>query len=242
MYPDASALPSFIVALLLAAGQAGATLETKAEETKAETEIAGVAARPPFPVAKPVDRLPHKMFKPGDIYYPEELAKSGVQGEVKLDIVLSAEGKLLSAKIAGSSKSDELDKNALSYANAEGVKWSLPENHPKGENAHYLLNLVFFRDSVLTINLKTCAELNTDLSYFRKANPDDDVRKVASLELIASLFTLQLMKTRGAAEALKYADSLDAINDDTIRACAEKPDDRMIETYVKMAKNHKIRF
>lgn len=243
----ASAVKTFLVALSLTAGQVESTLETKAEEVKAEevkaeTEIAGVLTRPPFPVAKPVDRLPHKMFKPGDIYYPDELAKSGVQGEVKLDIALSSEGKLLSAKIVGSSKSDELDKNALSYANAEVEKWTLPKNHPKGEDAHYLLSLVFNRDSVLTINLKTCAELNTDLGYFRKTNPDDEPGKVPSLELIASLFAVQLMKTRGAVEALKYADSLDAINNDTIRACAEKPDDRMIETYVKTAKNYKISF
>lgn len=237
MHPGASALPSFIVVLLLAAGQNGAVLETKAG-----TGISGVIARPPVPVAKPVDRLPHRMFKPGTIYYPDELAKSGVQGEVKLDIVLSAEGKMLSAKIVGSSNSQELDKNALSYANAEGEKWTLPENHPKGEEAHYLLSLVFLRDSVLTINLKSCAELNTDLDYFRKTNPEGEPGKVASLELIASLFTVQLMKTRGAAEALKYANSLDAINDDTIRACADKPDVRVIEAYVKAAKNYKIRF
>ena len=247
MHSGASTFPFFFVALVLASGQVGAAVEpkaveTKAVETKAETGITGVVARPPFPVAKPVDRLPHKMFKPGDIYYPEELAKSGVQGEVKLDIVLSAEGELLSAKIVDSSRSDELDKNAMAYANAEGEKWALPENHPKGESAHYLLSLVFMRDSILTINLKTCAELNTDLSYFRSKRPDEDVRKVASLELIASLFTVQLIKTRGADEALKFAQSLAAINDDTIRACSEKPDARVMETYVKSAKTHKIRF
>ena len=193
----------------------------------------------PFVIARMNSEL---NLKPGDIFDPEELAKSGVQGEVKLDIVLSAEGKLLSAKIVGSSRSDELDKNAMAYANAEGEKWILPESHPKGEDAHYLLSLVFFRDSVLTINLKTCAELNTDLGYYRKTNPDGEDGNVASLELIASLFTVQLMKTRGAGEALKYANSLDAINDDTIRACSEKPDARVMETYVKSAKTHKIRF
>ena len=230
MHPIASALPSLFVAIMLSTGQVVATLETKAEEAnpkEIKTEIAGVAVQPPFPMARPVDRLPHQLFHPGDIYYPAELAKSGVQGEVKLDIVLSADGKLLSAKIVDSSKSDELDKNALSYVNAVGEKWTLPENHPMGEKAHYLLSIVFTRDSVMNINLKTCAELNTDLSYFRSTNPDEEARKVASLELIASLFTVQLIKTRGAAEALKYAQSIDAISDDTIRSCQEKPDARM---------------
>lgn len=233
----------FIIAMLWTVGVAEASVATKIDakpEVKAGKENVSVGLRPPFPIAKPVDRLPPKLFPPGDIYYPAELAKSGVQGEVKLDIVLSAEAKLMSAKIVGSSKSDVLDKNALAYAQSE--KWTLPETHPKGENAHYLMNLVFIRDSVLSINLKTCAELNTDLGYWRSINPDAQASKVASLELIASLFTVQLLKTRGAAAALKYAQSLDAINAETIRLCEEKPDARVIETYVKTAKSYKIRF
>lgn len=226
---------------LLAEAKAEAKSEIKAGP-KADHAEEFVTPPPPFPVAKPVDRLPHKLIQPGDIYYPVELAKTGVQGEVKLDIELSPEGKLLSAKIVASSRSDELDKNALSYVNADLGDWTLPETHPKGKRAHYLLSIVFNRDSVLSINLKTCAELIVDLAYLRAAHPEDETKNIASLELIASLFTVQLIKTRGAQEALKYANALDAINEDTLRICMEKPDDRVIETYVKTAKNYKIRF
>jgi len=245
MHKGVSGTLFFAMAMFLAPLLADADTEARSDvkaETKGVADKAAPASPASFPIAKPVDRLPHKLIQPGDIYYPVELAKAGVQGEVKLDIELSPEGKLLSAKIVDSSRSDELDKNALSYVNADLGNWTLPATHPKGESAHYLLSLVFNRDSVLSINLKTCAELNADLAYFRATYPEDEPKNVASLELIASLFTVQLIKTRGAEEALKYAKALDAINADTIRICIEKPDDRVIETYVKTAKNYRIRF
>ncbi len=232
----------FIAAMVLAPWQAAALAERKSEiKTEAQTKSAiKTVAEVPLPVAQPVDRLPHKLIYPGDILYPVELAKTGVQGEVKLDIALSAEGKLLSANIVDSSRSSELDKNALTYVNGES--WKLPEDLPKDRDSHYFLSVIFNRDSILTINLKTCAELNTDLVYFRSIRPADAVKNVASLELIASLFAVQLIKTQGAGEALNYAKALGAITDGAIQTCSEKPEALLIETYVNSARKHGIKF
>ena len=238
----------FFVAMFFVPWQAGARAETQPEkETSAKTEIKTeikseieTAGKAPTAVSELVERLPHKLIYPGDILYPVELAKTGMQGEVKFILAISVEGKLLSSKMVDSSKSTELDKNALSYVNGES--WRLPENLPKDRDSHYLLSVIFNRDSILTINLKTCAELNTDLAYFRSVRPEDPIKNVPSLELIASLFTVQLIKTQGAAEALKYAKAVNAISDATLHICTEKPEALLIETYVNAARQHAIKF
>jgi len=243
MHPrDVRAL-SIAAAVLLLSPQVPAQAESKADikkDIKTEAAMAGAETPAMVTAAKPVNRLPHKLIYPGDPLYSVELAKTGVQGEVKIELVLSTEGKLLSSEIIASSLSAELDKNALAYVN--GQSWKLPEALSKESETRYLLSVIFNRDSVLTINLKTCAELGTDLAYFRTVRPQDHAKNVASLELIASLFTVQLIKTRDAAEALKYAEALEAITDDAIAACKAKPDALLIETYVNAARARGIKF
>lgn len=237
MRPSEIKALSFALILFLVSFQAQPESQSPA---KSEADTTGIIAPVTAPAVTGVNRLPHTLIYPGDPLYPIDLANTGVQGEVKIELVLSTSGKLLSSEIIASSLSAVLDKNALAYVNSES--WKLPEVLPEEAETRYLLSVIFNRDSILTINLKTCAELDTDLAYFRSVRPNDPVKNVASLELIASLFTVQLIKTRGAAEALKYAETLTAITDDTLTACHIKPEALLIETYFNVAKQRGIQF
>lgn len=187
----------------------------------------------------PVSKLPHVLLHPGDHFYSDLLAKNGVQGTVILEISLSKEGKVKVARVIGSSKSAELDKNALAFAN-DG--WMLPDNGLKYFEGSYSLNIVFVRDTILTINKKTCADFNTDFRYFRFIRPTGSVKDIGALGLMANIFTVQLMSTQGADGTLKFVKSLDAINNDTIQTCAKKPSELLVKTYAKAAQRRGIKF
>ena len=192
------------------------------------------------PAILQANKLPHKLIYPGDLFYPDALAKEGVQGEVALEIRLSKDGKSSAARIITSSKSAKLDRYALDYVNTGN--YVLPDNGLKYFEGIYSLNLIFIRDSILTMNSKTCADLNTDLRYFRSARPGESIKNLGAFELIAGLFTVQLIKNQGANGALKFVKSVDAINQDTAKTCTGKPAALFVKTYVDSAKKRGIKF
>lgn len=224
----------FVVVLLMAA------MPAKCLQAKTEFKSTVPAAGTKVPVALATNKLPHQLIYPGDLFYPEAQAKKGLQGEVTLEIHLSKVGKATTVKVMTTSKSIELDKNALTFVNTG--YWKLPENGLKYYEGVYTLNIIFLRDSVLTINTKTCAEFNTDLKYFRSIDGNESTKKFGALELIANISTVQLLKNQGANGALKFVKSVDAINNETINACAKKPAELFVKTYVKATKKHGIKF
>ena len=224
----------FVVVLLMAA------MPAKCLQAKTEFKSTVPAAGTKVPVALATNKLPHQLIYPGDLFYPEAQAKKGLQGEVTLEIHLSKVGKATTVKVMTTSKSIELDKNALTFVNTG--YWKLPENGLKYYEGVYTLNIIFLRDSVLTINTKTCAEFNTDLKYFRSIDGNESTKKFGALELIANISTVQLLKNQGANGALKFVKSVDAINNETINACAKKPEELFVKTYAKATKKHGIKF
>lgn len=209
-------------------------------QAKTEAKAAIPAAGMKIPAAQPSNKLPHQLIHPGDLFYPEAQAKKGLQGEVVLEMHLSKAGRATSVKVFTTSKSAELDKNALTFVNTG--YWKLPENGLKYNEGVYFLNVIFLRDSVLTINAKTCADFNTDLKYFRYIHANESTKNFGALELIANISTVQLMKNQGANGALKFVKSVESINKDTISTCAKKPAELFVKAYAKATKKHGIKF
>ena len=225
----------FFVVLLLAAA-----VPVKFSQAQAALKSAAPAAGAKLPVAIARNKLPHQLIYPGDIFYPAAHASKGLQGEVTLEIHLSNAGKATTVKVINTSKSDELDKNALAFVNTG--YWKLPENGLKYYEGVYWLNVIFLRDSVLTINTKTCADFNADLKYFRSVHAGESTKNFGALELIANISTVQLMKNQGANGALQFVKAVDDINKDTIAVCAKKPAELFVKTYAKASTKHGIKF
>jgi TonB family protein len=217
-----------------------AAMPIKFSHAQAELKSTVPAAGIKLPVALSRNKLPHQLIYPGDIFYPDAQAKKGLQGEVTLEIALSKTGKATTVKVIATSKSDELDKNALAFVNTG--YWKLPENGLKYYEGVYLLNVIFLRDSVLTINTKTCADFNVDLKYFRSTHAGESTKNFGALELVANISTVQLMKNQGANGALKFVKAIDDINKDTINACAKKPAELFVKKFAKASEKHGIRF
>ena len=220
----------FVVLLLIIA------MPAKCLQAKIQSKSAGTQV----PVAISSNRLPHQLVHPGDLFYPEAQAKKGLQGEVTLEINLSKAGRAKTVKVLITSKSVELDRNALALVNTG--YWKLPDNGLKYYEGVYTLNVIFLRDSILTINTKTCADFNTDLTYFRSVHGKKSTKNFGALELIANISTVQLMKNQGADGALKFVKSVEAINQETIYACVKKPAELFVKTYAKATKKHGIKF
>jgi len=225
---------SLLLVLFLTAAMPSTNLQAQAASKPSASSINAKAT------VITASKLPHQLVYPGDLFYPDALAKKGAQGEVILEIRLSKEGRASAARVIASSKSVELDKQALSLVNTGNYK--LPDNGLKYFEGIYSLNIIFIRDSVLTINSKTCADLNTDVSYFRSVRPGENTKSLGAFELVAGIFTVQLMKNQGSAGTLKFVKSIADIEGDTISACAKKPRALFIKTYVDAAQKHGIRF
>lgn len=155
----------------------GAPPVTGSQTTKIEAKVSAVPWH--------ANKLPHKLIYPGDLFYPEALAKEGVQGQAVLEVILSKDGKASAAKTIGSSGSAKLDRYALDYVNTG--YYTLPDKGLKYFEGVYSLNLIFQRDSILTINAKTCADFNTDVRYFRMARAGDAIENLGAFELIAGV-------------------------------------------------------
>lgn len=205
-------------------------------QSKPQASVAAAKAA----AIKPVNRLPHKIIYPGDLFYHDTLAKTGAQGVVVLEVSLSKEHKASSPKVMVSSKSAELDKSATAFIKAG--HYELPDSDLKYFEGIYSLNIIFHKDSVLTINNKTCADFNTDLAYFRSARSGESVVNLGAFELIGGITTVQLIKNQGADGTLKYVKAIDSINADTIAGCAKKPGELFVKTYVNAAKKRGVKF
>jgi TonB family protein len=215
-------------------------MPAKYPQAKTQLTSAALSSGVKLPAAIATNKLPHQLIYPGDLFYPVAQAKRGLQGEVTLEIYLSKTGKATEVKVINTSKSVELDKNALTFVNTG--YWKLPENGLKYYEGVYSLNVVFLRDSVLTINTKTCAEFNADLKYFRSIHGSEAVKNFGALELMANISTVQLMKNQGANGALKFVRSVEVINTDAINGCAKKTTELFVKTYAKATKKHGIKF
>jgi TonB family protein len=224
-----------LLALFLCAAVSSKCLNAQTT-AKPQAPVAGMSAL----ALKPASKLPHALVHPGDRFYPEALAKNGVQGTTTLGIRLSKEGAITAARIIVGSQSSDLDKNALDYARDTG--WRLPDNGLKYYEGVYSLTIVFLKDTVLNINTKTCADFNTDLRYFRSIKPNESTNNLGAFQLLANIFTVQLMKNQGADGTLKFVKSVNAINSESIRACAKKPDGLLVKAYAKATRAHGIKF
>jgi TonB family protein len=224
---------SIIGMLLSALSLASSANVVKPASTKAQIQTN-------FPVVQTEKKLPHKIFLPGDHFYPEALSTLGVQGEVKLQLELSDVGKVNAVRVLGASKSNVLDDNALAFV--KDPAWKLPEGVVLQAPRVYTLNLIFLKDSSANIDKKTCADFNTDLNYFRSVQAGSDVSEISVFEILASLFTVRLMKAEGAEKTLAYVRAHKKISQDTAKACAEKPKALLLKTYIKAANQNHIKF
>ena len=205
-------------------------------QSKPQASVAAAKAA----AVKPVNRLPHKIIYPGDLFYHDTLAKTGAQGVGVSRSACPKNTRQVPPKSWSAASRPNLIKAPL--LSSRPGHYELPDSDLKYFEGIYSLNIIFHKDSVLTINNKTCADFNTDLAYFRSARSGESVVNLGAFELIGGITTVQLIKNQGADGTLKYVKAIDSINADTIAGCAKKPGELFVKTYVNAAKKRGVKF
>jgi TonB family protein len=232
----ASILSMIVLNILLFADALSATASPTQTQTKPT-----VATPMKMPaILRASNKLPHVIIIPGNPYYSAALAATGVQGEVQLELQLSKAGYVQSAKIMRSSKSAELDKQALAFSKTQ--TWPAAEMRLVNASDIHQLNIIFLKDSTTSINSKTCADFNIDLKYFQSINATSEPHEMAALKMLGRLFSERLIKNADAEKTLQYVKKIKNIELDSVHACGKNPKALLLKTYIQAANKNGIKF
>jgi TonB family protein len=225
----------FFIALLLVGGLSATILPTSAQAKPAVAKPMKMPA-----ILRASNKLPHTIIIPGNPYYSAALAATGVQGEVQLELQLSKAGYVQSAKIIRSSKSAELDKQALAFSRTQA--WPAAEMRLVNASDIHQLNIIFLKDSTTSINTKTCADFNIDLKYFQSINETSEPHEMAALKMLGRLFSERLIKNADAEKTLQYVKKIKDIETSTVSFCNKNQQALLLKSYIKAANAHGVKF
>lgn len=156
------------------------------------------------------ERVRDVMIYAGTVHYPQELADKGVQGRVVFSSELRVDGTFGPSDLIESSGSSVLDAAATSLvANLKAG--------PQQEAKPVLLPILFYKDRVQDMHLKTCAQFNVDYKYFSETFPAKPVGDMNIFDMasgVAAAFGGINMSTIGRFSAAPKK---------TMEACAKRP-------------------
>lgn len=153
--------------------------------------------------------------------YPAGLAAQGQQGMVVLLLDLAADGHVTGATVHTSSRAPALDEAARQRALT--MRFAGKGAPP----ARASLKVDFRRDTIDTIQLKTCAELDTDIAWQRAAFPERPATDVIALRLAVNMVMLNAVNFMHGEERGRVTQALQVALEATVKGCAEQPDKRM---------------
>lgn len=165
--------------------------------------------------------LGNSEINPGHRRYPLELANSGVQGTTIIEGVIQSDGKLSDLKIASSSRSEVLDKNAMELV--DGARLGEAPATP----TKFTISIEFTKDSLLNLKDKTCADFIADFDYFKSAFPELKAKKMPLIRTSSSVLLFLQSDAYG-----KYLKREDAVIDGTVDQCRKNPDSKYLPTFM----------
>lgn len=153
--------------------------------------------------------------------YPDGVAAQGQQGVVVLLLDLAADGHVTGASVHTSSRSPALDEAARQRALT--MRFAGKGAPP----ARASLKVDFRRDTIDTIQVKTCAELDTDIAWQHAAFPERPATDVIALRLAVNMVMLNTVNFMHGEERGRVTRALQVALEATVKGCAERPDHRM---------------
>lgn len=170
------------------------------------------------------ERVRDVMVFAGTAHYPQELADKGVQGTAVLSTEVRVDGTFAPSVLVESSGSPELDSAALALAETLRAK---PQAAPKS----VLLPIVFYKDGMNNLHLKTCAEFNADHAYFAGTFPSKEVGDMN----IFKMATAVVVAYNGINMAT--IGKLSSAPQKTVDACAKRPKRLFLEEFMATTKS-----
>lgn len=178
-------------------------------------------------VAPTLMRAEELSLRPTDTQYPSELSVAGVQGDTEVLATFGDDGKLSSASIAKTSRSDKLDLAAVALV--KSLSYSVKAQPLGSPPRQALIPVQFLRDSVSTLPLKLCKEFNIDLAYFKSTFPEMEPQKMTVVSM--AIGYLALSGKPSFEKQVALAKSLKEIVPMTVSACASQPDAKFFEIF-----------
>ena len=164
-------------------------------------------------------RLRDVMVFAGTGNYPQALADKCVQGRAVFSTEVNVDGTFAPATLVESSGSAELDAAAMEQVARLKAN---PQEAPKP----VLLPILFYKDSLNNLHLKTCAQFNADHAYFAATFP---ARPVGDMNVF-DMATGVLAAVRGMD--MSAISRLSAAPQKTMEACAKRPKRLFMEEFL----------
>ncbi len=169
-------------------------------------------------VAAP-ERLRAVMIIAGSAHYPQELADKGVQGQAVFSTEVRVDGTFAPSVLVEPSGSAELDAAAIKVVAGLRAK-------PQKEAKAVLLPVLFYKDSVNNLHLKTCAQFNTDFAYFATTFPTRPAEDMNIFNVATGVVTAV-----GGVD-MSNIGKLSAAPQKTVEACAKRPKRLFMEEFM----------
>lgn len=189
------------------------------------------AAEPATYDLKQLQKIDGASLRPSDKQYPAELAAAGVQGEVLVVVPLSDDGKSNGALLGATSRSASLDKIAVDLI--KNTSFRLPDAPAQGWKA-VVVPVEFYKDSVASLETKTCADFNVDYDYQLATFPERKPQDLRVFEMLTGI--LYFKSGRSPARALEVAKRSAAARQPTIEGCRKNPESLLMQTWLASAK------
>ena len=152
----------------------------------------------------------------------------GIQGEVRVRVIIGIDGALREASIVGSSRSPELDAFALGLVRLMTFRPAKDKTgQPVAVVAQFPVEL--WKDSATngTLAAKSCGDFVIDSDWFRQAFPEKNPDQLRVWLLMTGIFFAQRYVREGKADV---GPDFQAV----YHACRAKPKRNLVETYKKM--------
>ena len=158
----------------------------------------------------------------------EALFARGIQGMVRIRVVVGTDGALRDASIADSSRSPELDAFALGLVGRMTFQPAKDKaGQPVAVIAHFPMEL--WKDSAMdgTLFAKSCADFVMDADWFRQTFPEKRPDQLRGWLLLSGMFVAQRY-TLGAKSGT--GPDFQAVYD----ACRAKPKRKLVDMYKQL--------
>ncbi len=158
----------------------------------------------------------------------EALFARGIQGMVRIRVVVGTDGALRDASIADSSRSPELDAFALGLVGRMTFQPAKDKaGQPVAVIAHFPMEL--WKDSAMdgTLFAKSCGDFVMDADWFRQAFPEKRPDQLRGWLLLTGIFVAQRYS---AGAKLGTGPDFQAVYD----ACRAKPKRKLVDMYKQL--------
>jgi TonB family protein len=194
---------------------------------------------PPAPTTAPpgakVKATPPQMLPGGATPdYPVSEQAAGHQGVVWVSGLVQVDGTIADAKVVQSSGAPVLDQSLLkAFQSWKFTPARMPDGAPVAQRVR--LHYDFFKDHVVNLKLKTCADFVADVRWYKAISPDKPVSSMRLYEMTSGAFVIEAMRRYGPdpKKVLDDHGRFDKAFNAAIDQCTAHPDALYLETLTK---------